>query len=834
MHSTAIKFVSVSSLLRQSAWCASLLIGLIASVALADRPEVSSISPVGFQRGVETELTINGTNAGEVVELHFYSPGFTVHSLEKINDNSLKAKVTAAADCRLGIHAVRARSLDGISNLKTFTVGALPEAKEVEPNNDFAQPQLVSNNVTIAGSVGNEDVDYYAVELQQGERLSVEIEALRLGNAYFDPYVAILNSERFELARSDDAPLLSQDALCSIIAPAAGKYIIQVRESAYGGGSAYRMHVGAFPRPTAVFPAGGKPGEKVQVKWIGDAGGEFTTEVTIPEGDRDGRGEIFAQDDRGISPSPNPIRVADLTNFLEAEPNNDLATASAGGAPGAMNGVISEPGDVDFFKFTATKGQAYEVRIYARQPLRSPLDSVLQILNDKGQAIANNDDTGGPDSYARFNVPADGEYCVVVRDHLKAGGPDYVYRVEIAPVKPQLTFSLPERVRYIPTTVTVAKGNRMAVMVAAQRQNFGGDITLEAQNLPAGVSVAMPAFTGGLNEVPVLFTAAADAVPAGALVPMTGKSLDPNVSVVGAFAQRAMLVRGNNNSDVWGHDTDRLAFSLAEEIPFTIELVQPKAPLVRNGSLNLKVVATRKEGFTAEIRVQLLYNPPGVASSANITIPAGQNEALIPLTANGGAAVGTWQVVALGRARSEANMSEKREERRRRGGGYEAATGFVNLNISEQYFKMAFEKSAVEIGQASEVVVRIEKLTDFEGAAKCELNGLPAGASVEGPLEFTKDSTELAFKVKTAADARPGKFNSLVCITTFPVDGDVVTHTLGTGELRIDEPLPPKVNAPMPAAAPMPMPAPAAEAPPMKRLSRLEQLRLEKEQQAKP
>ena len=104
--------------------------------------------------------------------------------------------------------------------------------------------------------VENEDVDYFVVEAKKGERLTAELEGIRLGYTFFDPYLAILNANRFELARSDDTPLLRQDCLCSIVAPEDGKYIIQVRESAYGGNGAckYRLHVGKFPRPTAVYP----------------------------------------------------------------------------------------------------------------------------------------------------------------------------------------------------------------------------------------------------------------------------------------------------------------------------------------------------------------------------------------------------------------------------------------------------------------------------------------------------------------------------------------------------------------------------------------------------
>ena len=75
------------------------------------------------------------------------------------------------------------------------------------------------------------------------------------------------------------------------------------------------------------------------------------------------------------------------------------------------------------------------------------------------------------------------------------------------------------------------------------------------------------------------------------------------------------------------------------------------------------------------------------------------------------------------------------------------------------------------------------------------------------------------------------KHGGIVCRTVFNVAGEPVTHTLGATELRVDKPLPPKVDAPKPmpmaVAQPAPMPAPMPMA---KRLSRLEQLRLEKEQ----
>ena len=130
----------------------------------------------------------------------------------------------------------------------------MPSVDEKEPNSEFATPQKIALNVTVFGVVDNEDVDYYAVDLKKGQRLSVEIEGMRLANTLFDPYIAILDAKRFELATSDDHPLLGQDGFCSIVAPADGTYVVQVRETSYrgNGGCQYRLHVGTFPRPQAI------------------------------------------------------------------------------------------------------------------------------------------------------------------------------------------------------------------------------------------------------------------------------------------------------------------------------------------------------------------------------------------------------------------------------------------------------------------------------------------------------------------------------------------------------------------------------------------------------
>jgi hypothetical protein len=105
--------------------------------------------------------------------------------------------------------------------------------------------------------------------------------------------------------------------------------------------------------------------------------------------------------------------------------------------------------------------------------------------------------------------------------------------------------------------------------------------------------------------------------------------------------------------------------------------------------------------------------------------------------------------------------------------------------------------------------------------------GLPHQTTAE-PLEITKETQELVFKVKAGPESPVSKNKNLFCQVVIMQEGEEVVHNLGNGELRIDKPLPPKTTP-----APTPMPAAVAEAPkppPTKPLSQLEQLRLEQQQ----
>lgn len=806
----------------------TLLLVLVAAVlaaapARAASPALGSILPRGVTRGTEAVLTFGGDRLADAKEVMLYDPGVTVTKLEVVNTNQVKAAVKVAPDCPIGEHAVRLRTASGVSELLTFYVGALPTLDEKEPNSDFAAPQKIALNTTVHGTVEAEDVDYFAFEGKKGQRVSVEVEAMRLG-ALFDPYVAILDARRFELAAADDMPLLGQDACCSVVLPADGTYTVLVRESAYGGNGAcrYRLHVGTFPRPTAVYPAGGPAGTPLEVRFLGDPAGEFKQQVTLPTAVPTGKFGLFAQDSGGIAPSAIPFRVSPFPNVLETEGNNTHATATPVAAlPAALNGVISKDKEVDHFRLALKKGQVFDVHCYARR-LGSPLDPVMTVAALNGGVLAANDDAVGPDSYFRFTAPADGDYVLTVTDHLGKGGPTYVYRVELTPPAPKLSLTVPkvdifgysqER-----QTISVPRGNRYATLINASRADFGGDLILSAEGLPAGVTMTCEPMPAGLGSIPVLFEAKPDAPVAGALAKINGRHADPKQAIAGGFEQAVMLVAVGNQGVFWRKDVDRAAVAVTDEVPFKVSIVEPKVPLVQNGSMSLKIVAERQAGFKGPITIVPLFNPPGVSTAASATIAEGQNETVLPVNAAPNAQPGKWKTAV----QATANIPS---------GPVWVSSQLATVEVSPPFVSFAMERAAGEQGKATELFCKIAQSKPFEGAARVVLVGLPPKVTT-GELQITKDSKEVAFKLALDPASPAGQHNNIFCQVFVPVNGEPVLHNTGGTQLRIDVPIAKPAAPAKPAVAAAPTSAPPAAAP-AKRLTRLEQLRLEQAEREK-
>ncbi len=791
----------------------------VSTIGWAASPALNAIEPRGAQRGAEHTLTFQGARLADALEVLCYSPGVTVLEVKPAPTGaSVAVKVKVAADCRLGEHAFRIRCASGVSDLRTLWVGAMPAVGETEPNSEFDKPQSISLNVTVHGSIGNEDVDYFVVEGKKGQRLSVEVEGQRLGSGFWDPYVAILDARRFELAYSDDSPLTGTDGGCSVVLPADGKFTVLVRESSYRGGGQYRLHVGTFPRPTAMLPTGGKPGEDLQVRFVGDPLGEIKQTIKLPS-TPDPLFRAHCQTPDGISPTGFKVSVSELPVAIEPGTNINTQTAFAIPAPGAVTGVIGKVGDQRWFQFEAKKGQVFDVRARARN-LGSPLDPVVHVGHLGGAYLAGNDDQNGPDARLRFTAPADGKFAVWVHDHLNKGGPDYFFRLELATPRPGTTTGIPlvdgnNQSNQDRQAVAVPRGGRFATLVTVNRRDWGGPAAISLDKLPAGVTVAADPCDPGLGQVPVVFEAKPDAPLAGMLADLKAEPTDAKLKAVTRAGLDVMFNLALNNTPFHRFAADRLAVAVTDAAPYSVEVIEPKAALPQNGSFSIKVVAKRADGFKGAITVYPLFTPPNVGIQGSAVIPEGQTEVLVPTNAAPNAQARQWKSAFI--AVADAGK-----------GPVWTSSRLFALTVAPPAVTVAQERSAIEQGQKGNVFGKVSVNSPFEGKATVNLVGLPAKATAT-PKELTKESKEIAFDVATDKATPPGKHSVWLQVVQ-TVGGETVVTNVGGGELRVDVPLPPKATA---KAAPAKPTAPAAAKPTEKRLSRLEQLRLEQEQKEK-
>jgi len=259
---------------------------------------------------------------------------------------------------------------------------------------------------------------------------------------------------------------------------------------------------------------------------------------------------------------------------------------------------------------------------------------------------------------------------------------------------------------------------------------------------------------------------------------------------------------------MWGYETDRAAMAVTDAAPFSIELLQPDTPIVRQGSKRLKVRITRNDGFDKAVSLRTLYNPPGIGVNNSRKIAGDKTEVDIPITANGSARISKWPMIMMARYDSGKGTAE-------------IATPPIMLDVQDVLLKYSFPKAAAQQGQEASIAIGVEVTRELPGETEIELAGLPNGVTSPAPKQkVTQETTSVTFPLTIAPDAKVGNHKTLVCIARITVGDETIVQTTGRGELRVDPP-PPAPKEPPPEQAKPTEQKPAAAKP----LSRLEQLR---------
>jgi len=178
-------------------------------------------------------------------------------------------------------------------------------------------------------------------------------------------------------------------------------------------------------------------------------------EVTVAPDAKPGRREIRVVTKRGISTAlpfyvgqvPEVARKAMKTcrkpvlgkEYLTKSKRPPAETEKGITVPCTMNGQLAA-GDVDRYRFPASKGQRLVITAKARQLIPYVADgvpgwfqAVLRLHDANGNELAYNDDFRfHPDPVLYYEVPDDGEYVLTINEALFRGRESFVYRLTVA------------------------------------------------------------------------------------------------------------------------------------------------------------------------------------------------------------------------------------------------------------------------------------------------------------------------------------------------------------------------------------------------------------------
>lgn len=427
-----------------------------------------------------------------------------------------------------GLREIRLDTALGLTNPVLFHVGNMPDAYEIEPNDEEAyadfpmlkslpRPDAYKLPITFNGQVFPGDVDRFRFQAQEGQELVIETYARSLTPyladavpGWFQATVALYDAEGNELAYADDYRF-DPDPVLYFKVPETGEYEIEIHDSIYRGREdfVYRIEIDEQPFITQMYPLGGKIGAKTVAQIGGWNLPKRRLHLNTAQNDEQIR---QAQFNRGKWLfNPVTYAVDALAECEDSEKNDTAETAQAVNWPIMINGRIDKAGDTDVYAVTGKAGEKLVLEVFGRR-LESPLDSFLRLTDAEGNVLAYNDDhvamdkflhkdesglvTHHADSYLMTELPADGTYYVHIFDIQRQGGPEYGYRLRITPPEPD--FAL----RATPSSVNVLAGRNATLCVHALRKDgFNGDIEVMLKDAPEGFHLDGGRIPAGCEKV---------------------------------------------------------------------------------------------------------------------------------------------------------------------------------------------------------------------------------------------------------------------------------------------------------------------------------------------
>ncbi len=424
-------------------------------------PVVITVFPPGATAGEVTEWSITGQNLARVRRLMISGQGAEVVDFTIKSENEASASVRMVASAEPGYREIRLDGPTGLSNLALIRVDSLRQILETGPNQTLVQAQPVPVGTAVAGILRRLDQDHYKVQGKPGQRLTIDLEARRVGTS-IAPVVTVFGGDGRALVQKRESRRPDRECVFVLDLPDDGVAVIQVRDNLYAGNdhAAYRLRIDPAPLPTAMQPLSGATGQRLEIEAFGGSLDQpLRKSIQLP--DQPGNWV-----DPGAIASPAgtllvPMRIAVRTGSVLVEPTDRQEGSVIEIGPGQdLDGRIGRPGEVDRYRLKVKSGEKVALKVQA-VALGSWLDPVVIIRDSRQAILAENDDSmdavmpeqadsvngaglprGTIDSSVEFAAWEDGEVVIEVTDRYGDGGAEYSYRLVNDQDRPDLAVTL--------------------------------------------------------------------------------------------------------------------------------------------------------------------------------------------------------------------------------------------------------------------------------------------------------------------------------------------------------------------------------------------------------
>ncbi|MFN0018234.1 MAG: hypothetical protein ACKVP0_08250 [Pirellulaceae bacterium] len=633
----------------------SLVVLLLPLAALGQQvatdPTSTHIFPAGGRRGATVDARIGGECLPPLTRIRAETNGVTFPEVlgpraKPRGESSLRrrpgelhinypkeweSKIAIAADAPLGPRLWWLSCARGGTGGRPFLVGELPEYIESESNSSPEKAEQLTLPVTLNGQTdGERDMDYFTFDANAGEVVAVDVVAARIGS----PLNAVLefhdqNGRRLPVQEIR----VGSDPVIALRVPKAGKIRFSVANLSAAGGPhfVYRITLSKEPYARLAFPSGGRGGEARELELFTLTGEpkfaalKQTVQFPMAAGTflwslPGGHGNL--QLESGLFPE-----------MVEQEPNDKFGESNKLTLPAQINGRLEIAADEDWFGFEARQGMPLTIACQ-NAGAGLPTLPILSICDSAGKELAKASAIDVPDRLPRIDAwapPTDGAYFLRVRDVQQgvAGGPEFVYRISVAPVQPDFDLALKtDFANHLP-------GGRTELDVTVLRRGgFSLPVKVAAQGLPEGVRAEPLEIAAGVPSGKLVLVSDKDkAPPSSALLKITGTA-DIAGQPLTRIAVAPHLGRDVEGVSVGRPTTDSFHLTVLHKPLFRLFCSEAYQYAHRGTIHQYQMEVERFDGYAGPIRLQIADRQNKDLDGVEIletTIPAGENKILLPL-----------------------------------------------------------------------------------------------------------------------------------------------------------------------------------------------------------